>query len=384
MWERPINLWFTLGGHSRFDVRALAAAGRNLYIGSHWSIDRWDGFTWQEMTNYPTTHAIAVGERGVYVGGTFTNLEVNANADHIAGWQDVHLVPPTVIYSRYDPTTSVRQVRLVRADGSNDRTILPWLTYASFPRLSPNRNYIAFLGDGDYPPYHQNNLYVLNLSNSVERRVFTNTDYIVGYDWMNDSRIIVFDYACAIYRMNTDGTQVTPLITGDCYNDAPAVNPIDNGIAFHNQNIGILVADKYGAGVTHVPNTQPGDQWPTWSLDGQWLSFTRGGDLTTHFGGNYFKIHADGSGLTQLTFLSNDANNRMNPTGAWTSDPAYLVAPGTVNGVTGIYAIRTNGRGEMLRIPAALGAQADFVGAMLGYVPTWELRKYLYLPIVIR
>ena len=184
--------------------------------------------------------------------------------------------------------------------------------------------------------------------------------------------------------MNPDGTQVTPLITGDCYNDAPAVNPIDNGIAFHNQRIGILVADKYGAGVTHVANTQPGDQWPTWSLDGQWLAFTRGGDLTAHFGGNYFKIHSDGSGLTQLTFLSNDANNRMNPTGAWTSDPAYLVAPGTVNGVTSIYAIRTDGRGEMLRIPAALGAQADFVGAMLGYVPTWELRKYLCLPIVMR
>jgi hypothetical protein len=375
--------WHPLGtqpGSWFYAVTAVATAGANVYAADRCSIRHWDGSTWQRMASpldctWTFFYAIAVGERGVYVGGSFQNFEGKANADNIALWHGMHLMPDTILYSRYQAATSTREVRLVNADGTNDRGIVS----GSFPRLSRSRDYIAFLREGGYPPYHQNNLYVRNLANYAETRAFTSWDYIVGYDWADGPQII-FDYACAIYRMNPDGTGLTPVITDDCYNDAPAVNPWDGSIAFHNQHIGIRVADKYGGGITHVPNTQPGDQWPGWSPDGQWISFTRGGDTATHFGGNYYKIHPDGTGLAQLTFLSNDANNRMNPAGAWSSDKAYLIAPGTVNGVIGMYAVATDGSGRMRKIPAAFGAQSDFVGSIIGNMPL----EQLYLPMIAR
>jgi Tol biopolymer transport system component len=289
----------------------------------------------------------------------------------------------TIIYSRYQANPIKREARLLNAGNGSDQ----WITNGSFPRLSPDGNYIAFLKDGGYPPAYQNNLYVRDLADNLEWLAFTNTDFIVGYDWTNDSQQIVFDFECGIYRISRDGSGQVPLITTgtqSCYNDAPAVKPTDNSLAFHNRYIGLLTADSSGGGVSHIPNTLPGDQWPIWSKDGQWISFIRGKNFDTRIGGNFYKIHPDGTGLTQLTFLSSNQDNQVYPAGAWSGNGFYLIGVARVSGQTRIYAIPTNASGGLIPLSAQYGAQADFLGSMIGNLSGALWPKHFYLPAVIR
>lgn len=202
-------------------------------------------------------------------------------------------------------------------------------------------------------------------------------------NWSTDSQHILLDASCAIYRINRDGTNVTSLTQNrNCWDDAPSANPIDGRIAFHNQVLGgIYVMEASGTNAPpKVPNTHANDWWASWSADGQWLSFLRGA--------NYYKIRPDGTGLTQLTFSTvqitgiNDYNSTVPWSPApWSSDGASVVAPRTVNGIQGIYAIATDGSGAMTLIEASpAGTWVDFVGSLIGN-PT--VIRQMYLPVIM-
>jgi Tol biopolymer transport system component len=369
--------WHAVGENAPLcTVTSIAFAGANIYVAAS-DPYRLDGSFWQLLDPAFYGHAteIGVGQKGVYLGGDFADLGGNSNADGIALWKAVALWPPTAVYSRYDVEDDIRQVRWVNLATGQDEH----LADGSFPRLSPDGNYVVFLRGGGYPPDYQNDLYVHNLANGAETLVFSNNDYIVGYDWTNDNQQIVFDFGCAIYRMNRDGTGTTQVVKGDCYHDAPAVSPQDGYIAFHNQYVGIVVAADTGEGAVQVPNTQPGDFWPAWSPDGEWLSFIRGEPDQVLGGGDYYKVRLDGTELTRLTFLGNDADNHMGPAGAWSEDGAYIVAPGTLGGETAIYAIPTSSAGRLLPIASGYGAQTDFVGSMIG-----DVVRRSFLPVIVR
>ncbi len=376
--------WHAIGGNPPPGISSIGFAGTNIYVASFHPY-RWDGSTWQDLAPTFTIQpkALAVTKNGVYIGGNFTDLAGNPNADRIALWKAKHLLPDSIVYSRYSAVGPTREIRLVDANGANDQLLFN----GTFPRLSPDRNSVAFLrpGVGTYPPNYGNDLWVRNLATGAEQLVFDNNDYLVGFDWMSDNLHIVFDYFEKIYRIHSDGTELEEVVTTGPdhpgYNDAPVYNGWDanRAFAFHNEYVGILTSDKYGGNVTHVTNTLPLDFWPAWSPNGQWIAFLRLPTNNIFGGGNYFKIHPDGSGLTQLTSLSGNSNNHLHGVGTWDSNGDHLVAPGTVNGQTGVYAIATDGSGSIIRIPALYGAQADFVGAVIGDVKNW-----LYLPALFR
>jgi Tol biopolymer transport system component len=143
--------------------------------------------------------------------------------------------------------------------------------------------------------------------------------------------------------------------------DAPSLSPIDGTIAFHNLHAGLFLANPDGSGRLQIPNTVPGDLWPSWSPDGQQIAYSHSTD-----GGftlaNYFMIQPDGSGLTQLTFLSDP--DRVGPAGVWSADGSTLVAPGNIGGVQGLYSIATDGSGTVILLPTSAGSAIDFAGSV--------------------
>ena len=131
----------------------------------------------------------------------------------------------------------------------------------------------------------------------------------------------------------------------------------------------------------YVPSTHPNDWWASWSNDGQWLSFLRRA--------NYYKIHPDGSGLTPLTFSTTPITgiNDYGPNGPWSpapwsADGNSVIAPRTLNGTQGIYAIATDGSGATtLLLPSAAGSWVDFVGSVFGNA---TVTRHIYLPLIVR
>ena len=284
----------------------------------------------------------------------------------------------TIAYSRVVSATPSYEVRYVNSDATNDH----FITAGWRPRISPDGNWMLFQREGIYPSGTGDQVYMRDLTLLTNTHVVTNSDYIVGTAWMTDSQHFLVDAACSIYRVNRNGTGVTDLTHAhSCYDDSPSVNPINGRIAFHNQFMGGLTANPDGSQITVISNTKASDWWFSWSKDGQWLSFLRGA--------NYYKIHLDGSGLTQLTFesypikSSSDYGPQVPHAPAiWSDDGQTLVAPGTRRGVQGIYVIAADGSGTTtLLLASPPGTWVDFVGSVNGNA---TVQRVIYLPILLR
>ncbi|MBU1878538.1 MAG: hypothetical protein KJ734_06265, partial [Chloroflexi bacterium] len=247
-----------------------------------------------------------------------------------ASLQSQGVIPPAssfLLYSREDNTIWLK-------DETGDAKLMD----GARPRLSPDGRYIVYEDEAIF-----GDLYVRDLQTSQVTRVYTNTNKpLLVAAWMGDGSRFVFDYDCGIYAIDRDGSNLETLIdswpaTYRCYNDSPDSNPVDGRLAWENEKYGLGVAEADGSNPGWVPNTQPYDYSPRWSPDGQWIAFWRDNDV--------YKIRPDGTGLTQLTFLA-AAGDWMEESGPWVTDGQYLVAPGTVDGVDGLYAVPSDGSGS--------------------------------------
>jgi Tol biopolymer transport system component len=79
---------------------------------------------------------------------------------------------------------------------------------------------------------------------------------------------------------------------------------------------------------------------------------------------NYYKIRADGTGLTQLTDLGNGDAFDCAP--AWTADGSQIVVGGTLGGVTGLYSVAADGSGATTLL-AATSAAPNWVSIVVGH-----------------
>jgi Tol biopolymer transport system component len=286
-----------------------------------------------------------------------------------------------VLYSRYDGDGDHSQDTVWLLDESGDTEVMDGM----YPRLSPNGRYIVYKkGDSQHA---RADIYVRDLQTSLDTKVFTNTELLTdtelvfSYWWTDDSSQIVFDFDCDIYVMDRDGSNVQLLSIGwpfpdICSNEAPALNPVDGRITWYNDAAGggLGVADADGSNAYHITNTVRYDYSPIWSPDGEWIAFWRAGNL--------FKIHPDGTGLTQLTFRIVDYSkdgDYINDTGAWMPSGEWLVAPAKVDGVDGLYAATTDGSGRLVAVSIRELACNHWVGSA-GNIEFWEV----FLPLVLK
>ncbi len=266
----------------------------------------------------------------------------------------------TVAYSRVGNPEGT--VWLNSGRGANERQI----AIGERPRLAPDGIHLLYQRGGGFNNISKGSLFVRDLSSTNEVVLAANPgDYTVGFDWQSDSARVVFDYSCSIYQINRTNTAAGApgfIQQSNCYDDAPAINPLDGRVVFHNQFSGLHLVDSGGGSQVIIPNTQPGDYWPAWSPDGQWLSFVRLSSSS-----NYYRIRPDGSGLTALTPFAGATNVTLSGNGSpaiWMPDGQSVLFPAKIQGVQGIYAVPADGSGTVTRFPTEAGAEIDFVGSI--------------------
>ncbi len=296
----------------------------------------------------------------------------------------------TIYYSR-GPVTLVDGTKMtdgemwaISGDGADDSKI----GGGEFPRLSPDRQSLVFHRDN--VNYYSANLYVRNMVAGIpptDTLVYVNPkDYVVDYSWTADSASIVFDWECAIYKMDRDGSnrhKFIDYLESNCYSDAPSVNPVDGRVAWDNFYDGLGLSDADGTNAHHVPNTYPnatgsvgaqnlntaGDHAPVWSPDGKTLVFVSKPTLNFWESGPLgplYKINPDGTGRVLLT-PGLSAIDGFYSGGAFSPDGTRFIGAGVYMGVNGIYSVPLDGSGNFQRVCISPGAPVNYVGTALAY-----------------
>ena len=278
----------------------------------------------------------------------------------------------TVFYGRRDAANGT--IWAINLDGSGDQ----FLTTGARPRVSRDGRHLAFLRGGS-PLVTQGNAWVRDLPTGQETLIFTNQNYVIGFDWDLTGTNLVFDYGCYLFRIGLSGPgSVLPLIT-DCYDDAPVVNPSDGRLAFHNlspsapNGAGLYLTTPYVTAKQRVNLNVAGASWPAWSPDGQWLAFADGNSAAAAFtadgGTNLYVVRPDGTDLNPITGFS-DGTNRFPHGALWSPAGDALVGAGTIFGTNGLWVIPltldlAECDGMPWRLPTTPGDPIDFAGSIV-------------------
>ena len=276
----------------------------------------------------------------------------------------------TLFYGRQSGSTG--SVWAINLDGTGDQ----FVTTGTRPRVSPDGHWLAFTREGT-PFLSLGNLWLRDLLSGEERRLFINPNFVVHYDWLNDSSGLVMDFDCFIFTIDLNGLTTDLPMSNDCFDDAPAVNPFDGSISFHNLNIaplrGLYQSDASGSTRQRFNIPVAGPAWPSWSPNGAMLSFAdvRPGTGT---GKDLYTMPSDGSAVHQLTGF-NDMTNGF-PFGAlWSPEGDALIGAGSIRGVNGLWVLPLNETatacvGNPYRLPTTPGDLIDIAGSIrVGIAP---------------
>ena len=144
------------------------------------------------------------------------------------------------------------------------------------------------------------------------------------------------DGSSDIYTMNPDGTNATRLLPFAGYSNwDPRWTPDHNKIVFVSNRTGaskIFIMNANGTNPVQLTQGGCNDRHPAASPDGTKIAFVR-----PCAGGGIFVVNTDGSGLTQVTFLSSDSD----PT--WLPDGSRIVFADNLSSPTGIYRVKLDG-----------------------------------------
>src|SRR5215203_1176979 len=164
-------------------------------------------------------------------------------------------------------------------------------------------------------------IFVMNTASSDQRKLLDSAARAPA--WSPDGKEIAFSaegddgYSYNIYIMNADGSgeprQITPSVGyGTGVDPVSAIDPAWSSdgrkIAFFgNGHIYVVNASSEG-GDTNQPlqltDDPAPDTHPSWSPDGEEIAFTRGDPVTSGVPSHVYKVDADGSKETRLTYFA--------------------------------------------------------------------------------
>ena len=303
------------------------------------------------------------------------------------------LKPGEIIYGRFvtnpnsGPNCSTASVWAVGQDGANDRLLF---SNAVHPRISPNGRFIMFKRFDPSAlciPYSAGaEIWIRELATGRETLITNFTQPFGTFFTPETNRAdnqIMFDTGGVVCRVNLDGTNrfcstlgltqanfTHPSVRGGDYLSVMAseqLTPALGGLYTFNYNL---------TNPQKVPNTSRTDESPSWSNNGQTIAygFVPPPDENPQFYADLYKINADGSNKTRLTFLNGTTSgspNGFRHSLVWTTNSVgdeFIYNAVNVNNIAGIYRISTDGTGNMTRIPITAGNAPDWVG---GIVPVF-------------
>ncbi len=194
-------------------------------------------------------------------------------------------------------------------------------------------------------------LFMANADGTGERKLFSNSDFDYNGSFSADGQWLIFTSERAgygqadIYRSRVDGSGVERLTDSPAIDDQAVLSPDGRRVAFvstresRTANIWVLdLASKRVHNVTggrDVQASEPGKPSgffrPSWSPDGQWITFSsdRNTEWTGHENGagaghrqtlSVYVIRPDGTGLKRLT-----DGTRSSGTPQWSADSKRVV-----------------------------------------------------------
>ncbi|HQU82507.1 MAG TPA: FG-GAP-like repeat-containing protein [Pyrinomonadaceae bacterium] len=310
-----------------------------------------------------------------------------------ANLQAQMLKPGEIVYGRTQSETNgacaTAAIWAVGQDGSNDR----FVTFGRHPRISPDGRKLLFKRwasnvscsggfEGGF------GWFIRDLATGVETLIASQNGGSTGAFFSPETNRanlqIVADGNAQMCNLNTNGA------TAICYGTQipiqgfghPSVRGGDFLIAAQNYDdfpvdIGGLYTLNYDrTNLQKIPNTTFLDLAPSWSNDGQWISYAlyinpccRTGP---YFFLNLFKIKPDGTGKTQLTNVTVPAGSGFTYSLVWSQDNTIIYNAAKLNNTTGIYKIDANGGGVLGRVPTTAGQPIEWVG---GIVPPYEEKE---------
>ncbi len=273
-------------------------------------------------------------------------------------------LPYLLVYGRPpDGPQPEGTVWLAMADGTLDVK----LTDGSSPRLSPDRNLLAFLRGSPGTPFP--NLWVKDLSKGAEnvlQFIDAANGPISDLAFLSDGSGIDTAADCRIATVDLSGPGAVLYQGNPCSFTDLALNPVDGEFIASVAGKGIFRADPLAI---QIDATFAGDRHPAWAPDGKSFVVVNGSDLAV--------VPQAGGARRSLLAAS---GLRVSGVGApaWSPDGAWVFVPMTVEGEPGIYAVAPDGSGSLGRIAADLsGVPASMIGAVVAVDPFpdvhWEL-----------
>ncbi len=272
-------------------------------------------------------------------------------------------LPGTIYYTRAPSADAglSGSIWVRSGDGLSDHL----LTEGGRPALSPDGRWLGFSRNGPNGtvPAARGDVWVRDLETGAERKVFSNTDYVVYGGFTPDSGTFVFDFYCALETVNVDGTGLAAFPSfGGCYSDMPAVSPDGRSIALRNSQVRALgLEDFSGLNPRWLPTPQSGmAMYPRWSTNGEWLSYLlTAADVAS---GELHRVRPDGGDDLALTHqdVCGAPLVALSPS-HWTPDDRWVITVGSAEGLAAIHAVASDGTGQVLRLCVSDGPPVDFV-----------------------
>ena len=195
-----------------------------------------------------------------------------------------------------------------------------------FPSFSPTGE--RFVSNDKTAGILNNNIMLVNADGSGGRILFGNAEKgSLAPVWSPPGDKIAFGFGqffqttngaaiADIAVINSDGTNLKILTSGDGNNGFPSWSPDGKQIVYRASNVnlkGLFILDS-ATGATRVLTKDSHDNFPSWSPDGTRIAFTslRDGDY------EIYTIKPDGTDLKRLTNApGNDAHSAWSPDGKW-------------------------------------------------------------------
>jgi Tol biopolymer transport system component len=195
-------------------------------------------------------------------------------------------------------------------------------------------------------------IYVMNSdgANQVEitNKITGNFNTIVDdicTSWSPDGTKIAFDSRVRgmfdIYKIDTDGNNVSMLTTNQLYDRYPAWSPDGSKIAFvssrSKSGFQIYIMGVDGSNQVRLTDTSATDLFPSWSPDGTKIAFTSTRDGNDEI----YVMNSDGSNQANLT---NNTAADLFP--SWSPDGTKIAFTSTRDDNDGIYVMNSDGSNQ--------------------------------------